>query len=121
MKKYKKVLDVILLIGLVAMSLLAVAPKTFVMPTSLEMLLLALVLGLLAAFLVFLWREQPVDEREAFNQANASRYAYITGSLVLIVTLIIQSFQHHVDPAIPIALLSMIITKLVVQRVKDNS
>jgi cobalamin synthase len=120
MKKYKQLLDVILLFGLTIIALLAIAPKTFVMPTSLQMLILALVLGLIATFLVFLWREQPADEREMQNQALASRLAYIVGSLVLIAALIIQSFSHSIDPAIPIALLAMIATKIITQRSKDG-
>lgn len=121
MKKYKPLLDVILLASLAGMSLLAIAPKTFVMPTSVQMLLLAIVLGLLAAFLVLLWRESPSDEREAHNQATASRFAYIVGSVVLIITMVTQSLHHRLDAAIPITLLAMIATKLIIQRTKDNS
>ncbi len=121
MKKNKQMLDVVLLIGLAAISLLTVAPKTVVMPTSLQMLLLAIVLGLLATFLVLLWREQPDDEREMHNQALASRSAYMVGSLVLIIALVIQSLHHALDSAIPIALLAMIATKVIVQRNRDSN
>lgn len=100
--------------------MLAIAPKTFVMPSSLQMLILATVLGLIATFLVLLWREKPDDEREMQNQALASRSAYVVGSLVLIAALIIQSFQHNLDPAVPIALLAMIATKVIIQRIKDG-
>ncbi len=120
MKKYKQLLDVVLLLGLTTIALLAIAPKTFVMPSSLQMLILAIVLGLISTYLVLLWREQPDDEREMQNQALASRFAYIVGSLVLIVSLIIQSLKHDLDPAIPIALLAMIATKVIVQRTKDG-
>ncbi|MEO5691316.1 MAG: hypothetical protein ABIQ64_03970 [Candidatus Saccharimonadales bacterium] len=121
MKKYKQFLDVILLIGLASIVLLAIAPRTIVMPSSIQMLLLAVVLGLMATFLVFLWREQPDDEREMQNQALASRSAYSVGSLVLIGALIVQSLDHNLDPAVPIALLAMIATKIIVQRTKDGT
>ena len=85
-----------------------------------QMLILAAVLGLIATFLVLFWREQPDDEREMQNQALASRSAYTVGSLVLITALIIQSIDHNLDPAIPIALLAMIATKVIVQRTKDG-
>jgi cobalamin synthase len=120
MKKYKQLLDIILLLGLIVIALLAIAPKTFVMPTSLQMVILAIVLGLIATFLVLLWREQPDDEREMQNQATASRSAYIVGSLVLIAALIAQSLNHNLDAAIPIALLAMIATKIIIQRTKDG-
>lgn len=120
MKKYKQVLDIVLLLGLTVISLLAIAPKTFVMPTSLQMVILAIVLGLIALFLVLLWREQPDDERELQNQVLASRSAYFVGALVLICALIIQSLHHDLDSAIPIALFAMIATKVIVQRRKDG-
>ncbi len=121
MKKYKQLLDIILLVGLTVMAFLTIAPKTFVMPSSLQMLLLAVVLGLLAGFLALLWREQPTDEREAQNQATASRSAYIVGAVVLIVAMLIESLHHKLDPAIPIALLAMIATKIIIQRNRDDS
>ncbi len=120
MKKYKQLLDIILLLGLATIAVLAIAPKTFVMPSSLQMLILAIVLSLVATFLVLFWREQPDDEREMQNQALASRSAYTVGSLVLITALIIQGLNHNLDPAVPIALLAMIVTKIIVQRTKDG-
>jgi cobalamin synthase len=121
MKKYKQLLDILLLAGLAAISLVAVAPKALVMPTSLQMLLLAIVIGLISSFLVLLWRENPSDERELQNQAIASRSAYIVGSLVLIIALIIQSLRHSLDADIPIALLAMIATKIIIQGRKDRT
>ena len=121
MKKYKSALDVILLLSLALVSALAIAPKTFVMPNSVQMLILTILLVLIATFLVLLWRENPDDEREASNQASASRAAYVVGAIVLIVALINQSLKHEIDSAVPIALLAMIATKIVVQRSKDGN
>jgi len=120
MKKYKSLLDILLLLGLGTIAFLAVAPDTVIMPSSLQMILLAVVLVLISGFLVFLWREQPSDERELQNQALASRWAYLTGSCVLILALVIQSLRHDLDPTVPIALLTMIATKIIVQSNKDN-
>ena len=121
MKKYRRLFDFILLAALAGMSLLAIAPKTVVMPTSLQMFLLAIVLALTAGFLALLWREQPADEREAVNQTAASRLAYMTGVVFLIIVLVVQSFQHALDSALPVALLLMIGTKVIAQRTKDAS
>ena len=119
MKKIKPLLDFVLLLSLTVVSALAVAPKTFVMPNSLQMFILTALIGFIAAFLLLLWRESPEDEREADNQALASRAAYIVGALVLILALIKQSLHHHIDSAIPLALLAMIGTKIIIQRRKD--
>ena len=120
MKKYKSILDIVLLLGLGVIAFLAVAPHAVVMPSSVQMLLLAVVLVLISGFMVFLWREQPDDEREAHNQALASRSAYLVGAVILVIALVIQSLRHNVDPAIPVALLAMIATKIIIQRNKDN-
>jgi len=120
MKKNKSLLDVLLLIGLTVMALLAVAPDTVVMPNSAQMILLGIVLVLISGFLVFVWRERPDDERELHNQALASRWAYLVGSVILILGLAVQSLQHNLDPIIPLTLLAMIATKVIVQRHKDN-
>ena len=120
MKKYKPLLDVILLLSLAIVSALAIAPEKFVMPTAVQMLILTLLLLLIATFLLLLWRESPDDEREAGNQASASRSAYVVGAVVLIVALLIQSLKHQIDSAVPIALLAMIATKILIQRWKDS-
>ncbi len=121
MKKYRQLFDIVLLVSLSLASVTAIMPKAIVMTTAVQMMFLTIVIGLIAAFLVLLWRERPDDERELQNQALASRMAYIVGSLVLIVALIIQSLNHQLDPVIPIALLAMIATKIILQRVKDGS
>ncbi len=120
MKKYKKLLDVVLLLGLLALTLVNIAPKSVVMPSTAQMVLTTVVLILLAAFVAFLWREKPADERELQNQADASRYAYMVGCITLIVALIVQTNQHTIDVIVPIALFLMVSTKVLVQRLKDD-
>lgn len=120
MKKNKTLMDAVLLSGLAVLALIAINPTAFVMPTALQMILLAVVMALLAGFILLLWREDPVDEREVQNQAFASRLAYIVGSAVLIFALLVQSLDHDVDPFIPLTLIAMIGTKVLTQRIKDN-
>ncbi len=120
MKKYRAALDFILILSLTVVCALAIAPKSFVMPNSAQMLILTILLGFIATFLVLLWRENPDDEREAANQSSASRVAYVVGAVVLIIALIIQSLQHQIDAAVPLALLAMISTKVFIQRMMDN-
>ena len=120
MKKYKSLLDIVLLIGLGMMALLAIAPDKFVMSTDLQMLLLAGVIVLLAGFMTLVWREDPADEREAQNQADASRYAYLIGVVVLMISLAYRSIKHYDTGIEPVALLMMIGTKLLTQRHRDK-
>ncbi len=120
MKKYKSLLDIVLLALLVFMCIAAILPHTIVMPSQLQMLLLIVVFGLMSTFLVLVWREQPNDEREAENQQLASRMAYLAGCIALIVTMLVQGASHKLDAAIPITLLVMILTKVVTQQFKDK-
>jgi cobalamin synthase len=120
MKKYKPILDIILLIALVVLLMGTIAPKTLVMTTDVQMLILAIALALLAGFVVMVWREHPADEREIQNQFTASRYAYIVGTSILIVGLTVGSLRHNLDPFIPTALIAMVATKLLVQRQQDK-
>ena len=120
MRKYKTALDFTLILSLSVVCALALAPKALVMPNSAQMLILTILLGFIATFLVLLWRENPHDERETVNQSSASRAAYIVGAVVLIIALIIQSLKHEIDPAVPLALLAMISTKVFLQRLKDD-
>lgn len=117
MKKYKSALDVILLLSLAIVTVLAIALETFVIPTSVQMVNLTVALALIATFLVLLGRENPDDEREADNLAIASRAAYVVGAVVLIFALLRQGLNHQIDSALPIALLAMIATEIVLQRV----
>ncbi len=121
MKKYKSAFDIILLASLGLISLFAITSETLVMPDSLQMALLAVVLGLVASYIALLWREHPTDEREVYNQALASRLAYIVGVIILIGAIVIQSLQHAADPITTIALFAMITTKVIMQRKKDGS
>ena len=120
MKKYKSIIDMMLLAGLAIISFVATIPEALVMPSSAEMIILLIVLSLLVAFLILFWREDPNDEREVQNQLSASRWAYMAGSGVLIIALIFQTINHKLDPIIPIALLAMIATKIIVQNSKNS-
>ena len=99
---------------------LAVAPSAIIMPSSLQMLILGVVLVLITSFLVIFWREKPADEREVSNQAVASRSAYIVGTAVLIIALAWQSLHHRIDPFVAVALFAILATKIIVQSRKDN-
>lgn len=120
MKKYKPILDIVLLALLIFLCLATIAPHTIVMPSQLQMLLLVTVLGLISAFLVLVWKEKPSDEREAENQHFASRLAYLAGCVVLIVVMLVQGISHSLDAAIPVTLLIMILTKVLAQQFKDK-
>lgn len=121
MKKFKSPFDIALILILGIVVLVAILPDSALMPSSLQMIVIGLTIAFISAFLVLFWREKPGDEREALNQATASRLAYIAGSAVLILSLIIETLDHSLSPAIPIAILAMIATKVFAQKYLDKS
>ena len=66
-----------------------------------------------AAFAVFVWREQPRDEREGLHRAIAGRFAFLAGSATLVMAMVIQSFRHELDPWLPTTLGIMVLAKIV--------
>lgn len=77
------------------------------------MLALALFVAFFLAFLALLWRERHTgDERELAHQAWVGRVAYLCGSGVLVIALIVQSFQHEIDTFIVLTLGVMVFAKV---------
>ena len=76
--------------------------------TSLTLLVVAL-----AAFGVFVWGEGGVhDEREIAHQALVGRIAYLSGTLALLITIVMQSLAHNLDNSLICVLAVMILAKL---------
>ncbi len=112
MKSVKWGVDLLLVALLAFLSIMNVLPKSVAMPDNAMMVIYALTLVVFATFLGFWWRDRPADERELALQYQASRVAYLTGTAILIGALVIQGFRHHVDAALPIALLLMVAAKV---------
>ena len=61
----------------------------------------------------FIWGEKPHDEREYEHRYASSRAAYLAGSSVLILGIVLQSFTHGINPWLPSTLAAMFVAKLV--------
>jgi cobalamin synthase len=120
MKKYKSLLDVLIVLILMSLSAAAIVPSKVAMSNGIKTTLIVILFGLVSSFAVLVWREHPADEREAEHQQIASRTAYLAGCGALIVAMLLQAFRHRLDSAIPVALLVMILVKLLVQWHNDK-
>lgn len=102
-----------LIIATIILALLGVllAPAQ-AMPQSMLMAIIATLGAGFVAFASFLWREQPRDEREEHHRYLASRFAFLIGSGVLVIAVIVQSLQHRLDPWIVLVLGAMILAKV---------
>jgi|SRR3989344_1575066 len=98
---------------LIILLVLFLNPFEFWMP---PILLMMMVLGLVVVFSLFasfVWRENSKDEREGLHKMMAGRIAFLAGTAVLVIGIIIQSFRHELDVWLVFTLGVMILAKII--------
>ncbi len=103
-----------LFVSLVLVLLLGIVfnPWSMVMP---DYVVMALLTGLIVSFIgfaVFVWREGSGDERETAHRLLADRVAYLIGSALLLIGVIIQEFRGSLDPWLIFVLAAMVLGKV---------
>ncbi len=93
-------------------AIVLVNPFDIWMPDMIHMTILALTVAALGSVLALALRERASDERDAEHRAFAGRWAFIIGSLVLVVGVVVQTFEHHLDPWLVVALAVMVLAKM---------
>ena len=104
--------DIAVPLVLIAFLGLLLEPFGF-MPPMAVMVVLGLCVAAFVLFALFLWREKGVDEREQAHIYKADRFAYILGTLVLVVAIVFQSLAHMLSPWLVVALIAMITAKAI--------
>ncbi len=74
--------------------------------------MLASILALFGLFASFVLRETVIDERDSQHRTLAGRNAFLAGSGVLTVAIVVQGYTHSVDPWIVSALIVMVVVKI---------
>jgi putative flippase GtrA len=80
-----------------------------------DMMVVSIVIAILIVFALFssfVLREKVQDEREAIHRMLAGRVAFFTGSIILTLGILVQSFSHAVDIWLVAALVAMILAKI---------
>ncbi|MBI3304836.1 hypothetical protein HYZ80_00720 [Candidatus Parcubacteria bacterium] len=98
---------------LIILLVLFLNPFGFWMPTT---LLMMMVLGLVVVFVVFasfVWKENTRDERESLHKMMAGRIAFLAGTALLVIGIIVQSFKHELDYWLVFTLGTMILAKII--------
>jgi hypothetical protein len=98
-------------IALISLGVLLTDPFDITMNNAALMLISGLLLASFVVFAGLLWQEKPADEREAVLIDKAGRFGYLAGLSVLVLALVVQSFDHAVDSWLVIVIATMIITK----------
>lgn len=106
------IIETVVTLCLVILTILLLNPFNFWMPDMMVMAILACSLVAFAIFASFVLREKVVDERDLFHRTLAGRNAFIVGSSVLMIGIVIEGHTHTVDPWLVIALIAMIVFKI---------
>ncbi len=104
--------NIISALFLVALLLCVTDPFMVFMPAPMQMLALVCAAALACVWAGFVMLEETHDERELLHKLHAGRIAYLSGIAVLTVALVVQGIAHDIDPFIPLALGTMVLSKL---------
>ena len=118
--KNKNIKEISIAVILLVLLLVLLNPLHFWMPSMMVLALLVAALVAAGFFAAFILNEKAIDEREDVHRALAGRAAYLSGSAVLILGILVQSVSHAVDPWLFIALVAMIVSKIAVRLHADT-
>jgi hypothetical protein len=96
---------------LIALGILLTDPFDLTMNNMALILISGLLFASYGVFAGLLWKEKAADEREAVIVDKAGRLGYLAGLSVLVIALVIQSYDHNVDPWLVVIIATMIIAK----------
>ncbi|MEK7564416.1 MAG: hypothetical protein AAB510_02510 [Patescibacteria group bacterium] len=113
--------EIIITVCLIAIAIILLNPFHFWMPDMMVMCMLAIALALFGVFASFILREQTVDERDDVHRTLAGRNAFLAGSSILMIGIVIQGYSHAVDPWLVIALIVMILVKVATRMWSDKN
>ena len=99
-------------VGLLALLFIIFNPFSVFMPGYLVMTFLVMAIVLFITFATFLWKENNGDEREQYHKLFADRVAYLAGSGILLIGIVIEELAHTLDPWLILALSIMVIAKV---------
>ncbi|MBP6860175.1 MAG: hypothetical protein KBC38_01265 [Candidatus Pacebacteria bacterium] len=114
-------LEAIVTLCLVALAVLLLNPFHFWMPDMMVLAMLACTLALFGIFASFVLRERMTDERDALHRTLAGRNAYLAGSGILTLAIVVQGYTHSVDPWLVVTLITMIIVKILTRIWTDKN
>ncbi len=97
---------------LIMLAIFLLNPLNLWMPGMTVMAIMGGVLVVFAVFASFVLREDVRDEREGVHRMYAGRTAFLSGALVIMLGLSVQSYKDSIDPWLVVALVAMVLTKI---------
>ncbi len=114
------VYEFIVTVALITIAILLLNPFHFWMPDMIVICMLAVALALFGLFASFVLREKSVDEREDQHKSLAGRNAFLAGSGILMLGIVVQGYTHTVDPWLVLTLIGMVIVKIMTRHWSDK-
>ncbi len=105
--------ETIVTAALIAIAILLLNPFHFWMPDMMVICMLATALALFGIFASYIIQEKSTDEREHQHKSLAGRNAFLAGSGILMIGIIVQGYTHTVDPWLVVALIGMVVVKFI--------
>jgi hypothetical protein len=112
--------EVLVSLALIVLTVTLLNPFHFWMPEVVVVAILAVTFIVFALFSIFILREKAQDEREMAHRMLSGRVAFLVGSSILIVGIIIQSLNHSVDAWLVVTLVAMILSKIAARVYGDS-
>ena len=97
---------------LVVLLVFFIDPLQAWMPSASAMLFVALLVAVFGVFAGLVWRERAEDERDNLHRLLAGRMGFLTGAVVLVAGITVESVQHSLDPWLVYALAAMVFAKV---------
>ncbi len=113
--------ETLVTVALIAIAILLLNPFHFWMPDVMVMSMLVGALVLFGIFASFILRERTADERDNQHKTLAGRNAFLAGSGILMLGIVIQGYTHSVDPWLVIALIGMVVVKIITRVWSDKN
>ena len=82
------------------------------MPDMAHMTVLGITVAAFGVLSLFIVHETSVDERDDVHRMVAGRTAFVAGSFVLVLGIVVQTLQHTLDAWLVVALVIMVLSKL---------
>lgn len=108
-----------LAVSLAILAMLALLIHPYWMPMGLVVVCLAFLAVLVFGLGVFVWHENPRDEREYAVASQAGRSAYLLGGAIMTVGVAVQTLQHRLDLWLVFGLAGMVFAKIIATVHKD--
>ncbi len=87
-------------------------PWNIFMPTYIEMMIMVALVALFGVFASLIWREKGGDERERLHSMFADRVAFLSGSGILLIAIVLEAWMHELNPWILATLAVMVVAKV---------